>query len=172
MRNQEEARRMLAVPFALTRGIRVPESGLRRFRTRDADGHRAWTFDAVINFRSAGSDGDTVADNYSAAVVELPVRFDGRIGLERRGVLRRPESLSAPEVEVGSDELRERFSIRATDPVLAKRLLDEGASGWLTGRPGRGFHYEIVHDRVLGTAGAATWAGAVRCAQRSGSRRA
>jgi len=52
MRNKEEARRLLAVPFALTRSIRVPESGLRRFRARDADGRRAWTFDAVINFRS------------------------------------------------------------------------------------------------------------------------
>ena len=149
MRNKEEARRLLAVPFALTRGIRAPESGLRRFRARDADGRRAWTFDAVINFRSAGSDGDTVADNYSAAVVELPVRFDGRIGLERRGFLRRPESLSAPEVEAGTEELRQRFAIRATDPDLARRLLDEATCEWLTGRSGRGFHYEIVHDRVL-----------------------
>jgi hypothetical protein len=149
MRNKEEARRLLAVPFALTRGIRAPESGLRRLRTHDAGGRHAWTFDAVINFRAAGSDGDTVADNYSAAVVELPVRFDARIGLERRGFLRRPESLSAPEVEAGTDELRERYSIRATDPELAERLLDAGVCEWLTGRPGRGFHYEIVHDRVL-----------------------
>jgi hypothetical protein len=52
-------------------------------------------------------------------------------------------------VEAGTDELRERYSIRATDPELAERLLDVGVCEWLTGRPGRGFHYEIVHDRVL-----------------------
>jgi hypothetical protein len=149
MRNKEDARSLLAVPFALTRSIRAPESGLRRFRTRDAHGRRAWTFDVVINVRSAGSDGDMVADNYSAAVVELPLRFDGRVGLARRGFLRRPENLAAPEVEIGPEELRERFAIRASNPGLAEQILDDRVSEWLTGRPGRGFHYEIVHDRVL-----------------------
>ena len=133
MRNKEEARRLLAVPFALTRGIRAPESGLRRFRARDAYGRRAWTFDAVINFRSAGSDGDTMADNYSAAVVELPARFDGRIGLERRGFLRQPESLSAPEVEAGTEGLRRRFikNPHAALQEMAERGLElTGCERW------------------------------------------
>jgi len=58
-------------------------------------------------------------------------------------------SLSAPEVEAGTEELRRRFAVRATDPDLARLLLDEATCEWLTGRSGRGFHYEIVHDRVL-----------------------
>ena len=147
--DKEEARRLLSVPFALTRAIRVPESGLRRFRKRHSEGHRAWTFDAVINLRSAGSDGDMVANNYSAAVVELPARLEGRLALARRGFLRRAEKLNAPEIEVGTSELRRRFTVRATSADLAELVLDDRACEWLTGRHGRGFHYEIVHNRVL-----------------------
>lgn len=147
--SKEEARRLLSVPFALTRGIRVPESGLRRLRVTDSEARRAWRFDVVTNVRSAGSDGDMIADNYSAAVVELPGRIDGRIALERRGFLRSAQKLHAPEVEVGTSELQRRFTVRATDPGLAEQILDDRACEWLTRRPGRGFHYEIVHNRVL-----------------------
>jgi hypothetical protein len=147
----EEAQRLLRVPFALTRSIRVSESGLRRFRQGQWEGRRTWTFDVVINQRYdhfSEQYGDMSANNYSAAVVELPVRVDGRIGLARRGLLRSPEKLSAPEIEVGTGELLRRFSVRATSHRVAEQLLDDRACEWLTGR-GRGFHYEIVHNRVL-----------------------
>jgi hypothetical protein len=39
--------------------------------------------------------------------------------------------------------------VRATDPGLAERILEDRACEWLTRRPGRGFHCEIVHNRVL-----------------------
>ena len=86
--------------------------------------------------------------NYSAAVTQLPVRIDGRVALERRGLLRNPEESSAPEVEAGSEDLRDKFRVRSSSGELAERVLDPRVCEWLTG-PGRGFHYEIVHDRVL-----------------------
>jgi hypothetical protein len=147
----EEAQRLLSVPFALTRTVRAPESGLRRFRVGRWEGRRTWTFDVVINHRPnhfSEQDGDMIANSYSAAVVELPLRVDGRIGLARRGFLRSPEKLSAPEIEVGTSELLRRFTVNATSHAVAEQVLDERACEWLTG-PGRRFHYEIAHNRVL-----------------------
>jgi hypothetical protein len=144
---EEEARRLLAMPFALTRSVRAPQN-LRRTRVDDADGHHVWTFDLAINLRSADHGTESISDNYSAAVVQLPMRFDGRIGLARRGLLRNPEESSAPEIQVGTDELREKYRVRSASASLAQQVLDEPVCEWLTG-PGRGFHYEIVHDRVL-----------------------
>jgi hypothetical protein len=145
--SKDEARRLLSVPFALTRSVRAPEAGLRRVRIGECEGRPAWTFDLSINLRNF-ADGDTVANNYSAGVVELPARVDGRIALARKGFLRRAEQAAAPEVDAGTSELRRRFTVRATSEALAQQLLDDRACEWLTG-PGRGFHYEIVHDRVL-----------------------
>jgi hypothetical protein len=147
----EEAERLLRVPFALTRTIRVPESGLRRLRVGHWEGRRTWSFDVVINHRHnyfSEQDGDMIANSYSAAVVELPVRVDGRIGLARRGFLRSPEKLSAPEIEVGPSELLRRFSVRASSQKVAEQVLDDRACEWLAG-PGRRFHYEIAQNRVL-----------------------
>jgi hypothetical protein len=144
---EEETRQLLAVPFALTRSVRAPQN-LRRIRVDDADGHRVWTFDLAINLRSADHGTGSISDNYSAAVVQLPMRVDGRIGLARRGLLRNPEESSAPEIEAGTDELREKYRVRSADASPAQQILDEAVCAWLTG-PGRGFHYEIVHDRVL-----------------------
>jgi len=39
--------------------------------------------------------------------------------------------------------------VRSSSGPLAQRILDDRVCAWLTGRPGRGLHYEIVHDRVL-----------------------
>lgn len=144
---EEEARQILSVPFALTRTVRAPQN-LRRTRVDDQNGRRVWTFDLAINLRSADHGTESISDNYSAAVVQLPRRIDGRISLARKGLLRNPEEPSAPEVAVGSDELRDRFRVRSPDAPLAQQVLDARVCAWLTG-PGRGFHYEIVHDRVL-----------------------
>ena len=144
---EEQKRQLLSVPFALTRSVRAPQN-LRRTRVHDSDGHRVWTFDLAINLRSADHGTGSISDNYSAAVAQLPARIDGRIWLARRGLLRNPEEGSAPEVEVGTKELRDKFRVRSASAALAQQLLDERVCEWLTG-PGRGFHYEIVHDRVL-----------------------
>lgn len=145
--SKAEARRLLSVPFALTRGVRAPEAGLRRVRVGECDGRRVWTFDLSINLRH-DADGDSTANNYSGAVVQLPFRVDGRIALARKGLLRRAEQAAAPEVEAGTEELRRRFTVRATSAEAAATVLDEPVCEWLTG-PGRGFHYEIANDRVL-----------------------
>ena len=144
---KDEARQLLSVPFALTRTVRVPEQ-LRRVRIGEAGGRPIWTFDLAINAQSVDHGTDYTHDNYSAAVVQLPVRIDGRVALTRRGLLRNPEEAVAPEVEGGTEELRRRFRVRSSSGELAERMLDERVCEWLTG-PGRGFHYEIVHDRVL-----------------------
>jgi hypothetical protein len=144
---KDEARQLLSVPFALTRTVRVPEQ-LRRVRIGEADGRRIWTFDLAINAQSVDHGTDYTHDNYSAAVVQLPVRIDGRVALARKGLLRNPEEAVAPEVDGGTEELRRRFRVRSSPGELAERLLDERVCEWLTG-PGRGFHFEIVHDRVL-----------------------
>ena len=138
---------LLRTPFALIRTIRTPESGIRRLRVRDSAGARAWRFDLVTNLRRF-ADGDTVADNYSAAVVELPVRYDGRIGLARRGILRNPVELDLPVATVGSPALRDRYEIRASSPELVASVLTEPVIAWLSG-DGRSFHYELVHNRLL-----------------------
>lgn len=145
--SKDEARRLLSVPFALTRSVRVPEAGLRRVRVGEHEGRQAWTFDLSINLRHF-ADGDSTANNYSGAVVQLPLRVDGRIALARKGLLRRAEQAAAPEVDAGTEELRRRFTVRATSPETARQVLDERVCEWLTG-PGRGFHYEIANDRVL-----------------------
>jgi hypothetical protein len=144
---KDEARQLLSVPFALTRTVRVPEQ-LRRVRIGEADGQRIWTFDLAINAQSVDHGADYTHDNYSAAVVQLPVRIGGRVALARSGLLRNPEEALVPEVEGGTEELRRRFRVRSSSCELAGRMLDERVCAWLIG-PGRGFHYEIVHDRVL-----------------------
>jgi hypothetical protein len=120
---------------------------LRRVRAGEHDGRPAWSFDVVVNLRNAGHS-EMVADNYSAAVVTLPWRVDGRVGLARRGLLRTPQKLDAPVVEVGTDALRRRYRVMTPNPDVARALLSEPVCEWLAG-PGRGFHYEIVHQRVL-----------------------
>lgn len=143
----DQARAVLRVPFALTRTVRDPRGAVRRLRAVEADGRRAWTFDLRINTH-ATKDGSTLSNNYSAAVVELGARIDGRIGLARRGPLRRAEKLGAAEVPAGTPELQRRFEVRSAPPALADEVLTPSVCSWLAG-PGRGFHYEIVHDRVL-----------------------
>jgi len=64
----------------------VPEN-LRRPRVGESDGRRVWTFDLAINPQSNDADMDSSHDNYSAAVVQLPVRIDGRVALARKGLL-------------------------------------------------------------------------------------
>jgi hypothetical protein len=93
-------------------------------------------------------DSDYSSDNYSAAVAQLPLRIDGRLALARTGFLRRPEHAAMPEVEAGTAELRRKFTVRSSSGALAQRILDDRVCAWLSG-PGRRFHYEIVHDRVL-----------------------
>lgn len=143
----EDARQLLSVPFALTRTVRGRQN-LRRARVDELEGRRVWTFDVAINLRSADHGTESTADNYSAAVVQLPRRIDGRIGIARKGFLRNPEETGAPEVAAGTDELQRKYRVRSPDAGLARQVLDERVCEWLTG-PGRGFHYEIVHDRVL-----------------------
>jgi len=53
-----------------------------------------------------------------------------------------------PEVEDGTEELRHKFRVRSSSGPLAEQILVDRMCAWLTG-PGRGFHYEIAHDRVL-----------------------
>ena len=144
---KDEARELLRTPFALTRTIRAPESGLRRLRVLEGAELRAWRFDLMTNLRRF-ADGDTVADNYSAAVVELPVRFDGRVGFARRGMLRNPVEMDLAVATVGSPELERRYEIRASSPELAASLVTDAVSDWLCG-DGGSFHYELVHNRLL-----------------------
>jgi hypothetical protein len=141
--SKDDARAFLRTPFALTRSIRTPESGVRRLRVREG----AWRFDLVMNLRRF-ADGDTVADNYSAAVVELPVRFDGRIGFARRGFLRHPVVADLPAAATGSPALDRRYEVRASSPELAASVLTDRLGEWLCG-DGGSFHYELVHNRVL-----------------------
>jgi len=145
--SEAEARSLLSEPFALTRSVRVPKSGLRRVRVGETDGRRTWTFDLSINLKMTGH-GDTTANNYSAAVVQLPGRVDGRVALARRGFLRRAEEAAMPEVAAGTEDLQRHFKVRASSPEVAEELLDEQVCDWLVNH-GRGFHYEIVHDRAL-----------------------
>jgi hypothetical protein len=142
----DDERALLRTPFALTRSIRMG-AGVRRLRVREDAERRAWRFDLVTNLRRF-ADGDTVADNYSAAVVELPVRFDGRIGLYRRGFLRKPIRLDAPEATAGSPELHRRYDVRATSQELAAVVLTGPLDEWLAAG-GDSCHYELVHNRVL-----------------------
>lgn len=144
---RDQARQLLSVPFALTRSVRAPEN-LRRTRVGESDGRRVWTFDLAINPKSNDQGTDYTHDNYSAAVVQLPVRIDGRVALARKGFLRNPEEAATPEVEGGTDELRSKFRVRSSSGQVANEVLDERVCAWLAG-PGRGFHFEIVHDRVL-----------------------
>jgi hypothetical protein len=144
---KDDARALLRTPFALTRSIRTPESGVRRLRVRDDAGLREWRFDLMMNVRRF-ADGDTVADNYSAAVVELPERFDGRIGFARRGFLRHPVVPDLPVAAVGSPALARRYAVRTSSPELLAAVLTDPVLDWLCG-DGGSFHYELVHNRVL-----------------------
>lgn len=121
---------------------------LRRPRWCEIDGRRAWRFDLVLNLKYIAADRDSIANNYSAAVVCSPCRIEGRIALERRGLLRRPESAGLAEVAVPDATLGRTFRVRASSAELAAELLTADLATWLTG-PGKDFHYEIVHDRVL-----------------------
>lgn len=144
---KDDGRELLRTPFALTRTIRTPESGVRRLRVLDGGELRAWRFDLMTNLRRF-ADGDTVADNYSAAVVELPTRVDGRIGFARHGFLRNPVELDLPVVTAGSPDLQGRYEIRASSPELAAAVVTQSVSDWLCG-DGGSFHYELVHNRLL-----------------------
>jgi len=145
--SKDEKRQLFSRPFALTRTVRAPEN-LRRVHIGESYGRRVWTFDLAINPRSNDSGNDYTYDNYSAAVVQLPVRIDGRLALARRGLLRNAEEAGLPEIEAGAEELRRKFTVRCSSPEIADQVLNERVCEWLAG-PGRRFHYEIVHDRVL-----------------------
>jgi hypothetical protein len=51
-------------------------------------------------------------------------------------------------VNVGRDSLTEAFRVRATAPELAEGILSADVCEWLT-TDGKGYHYEVVYDRVL-----------------------
>ena len=71
-----------------------------------------------------------------------------RLSISQRGLGRKPAYLNAPELEAGTDALRRRYVVHGTSPELAAELLDDQLCAWLLGL-GRGFHYEISHDRVI-----------------------
>jgi hypothetical protein len=106
------------------------------------------TFDLAINPRWHEHSDTNTFNNDSAAVVEPAARIDGRVALARRGILHRAEKAAMPEIEAGPAQLRRKCTIRSLATPLAHRSLDDRVCAWLTG-PGRGFHYEIVHDHVL-----------------------
>lgn len=139
-------RQALQVPFAVTRLVRVPDKDVRRLRCGGTKGARTWRFDLVAHHES-GAD-KTSAKTYSAAVVELRSPIDMRLSISRRGPGRKAAHLNAHELEVGTDALRRRYIVRGTSPELAAELLDDELCSWLLGL-GRGFHYEISHDRVI-----------------------
>jgi hypothetical protein len=114
----------LSVPFPLMRTVRVPEN-LRRARVGESDGRRVWAFDLAINPQSHDQGADYTHNSYCAAVVQLPVRVDGRVALARNGFLRRAEEAAVPEVDAGSEELRRKFRVRTSSGPLAERILDE-----------------------------------------------
>jgi hypothetical protein len=143
----DPAREILRTPFALTRDIRSPEGALRRVRRSEQDGLRTWSFDLVTNRQNHGGTQNT-ASNYSAGVAELRSRLEMRLSLSRRGMFRRPVPLDAPVLEVGSEALRRLFTVHGTSAELAGTVLNDSACAWLLS-DGNGFHYEIVHDRVL-----------------------
>jgi hypothetical protein len=145
--HDDELRALLAVPFGLTRSLRDPRQ-LRRPGHAGLDGRRAWRFDVALNRRYFASDNDSVANNYSAGVVALAHRVEGRVALERRGPLRRAEAAGLPEVAVGNGALTAAFRVRATSPELAGLLLSDGVCEWLA-TDGRSYHYEVVYDRVM-----------------------
>lgn len=141
------AHEVLRIPFALTRTIRDPRGTVRRLKLGEVDGRRTWTFDLVIDRRETSSN-DNTATNYSAAVVELESRIETRLAISRRGPFRQPAELDAPKLTVGTPGLQKRFEVRGTSSEIAAELLDDSLCGWFLG-PGRGLHYEIVHQRVL-----------------------
>jgi hypothetical protein len=139
-------RQALSAPFAVTRAVRIPQEAVRRLHCGGAEGSRTWRFDLYVNRRSAGT--TSAAGSYAAAVVELRSSLDMQLAISRRGPLRKPTQLDAPELEIGSDALRQRFVVRSDSPTLADEVLDDQLCAWLAG-PGRGFHYEVSEDRVL-----------------------
>jgi hypothetical protein len=145
--SRNRAQEVLRIPFALTRTVRAPEGAIRRLRCTEHHGARTWSFDLIIDHRIVDATSSR-ATNYSAAVVQLPCRPDGRLALARRGLWRKAQPLDAPELDSGSEALQRCFTVRGTSPELASTLLDERLCAWLTG-PGSHFHYEIVHDRAL-----------------------
>jgi hypothetical protein len=144
--SEDDLRSLLAVPFGLTRSLRDPRQ-LRRARTCVLDERRMWRFDVALNVKLY-ADGEDVSNNYSAGVATLGFRIDGRIAIERRGLLRRPESAGLSEVAAPDAALGARFRVRAGSPELAAAVLRDEVRAWLS-EHGTGFHYEIVHDRVL-----------------------
>ncbi len=137
---------MLAVPFGLTRMLRDPRQ-LRAPRCAQLDGRRVWRFDVALNRAHCATDNESVANNYSAGVVALDRRLDGRLVLERRGPFRRPERATLSEVVVGG-AVDERFRVRASSSEVAAAVLSPPVCDWLV-RHGTGYHYELVHDRAL-----------------------
>ena len=73
--SDEDLQSLLAVPFGLTRSVRDPRQ-LRRPRWCEIDGRRAWRFDLVLNLKYIAADRDSIANNYSAAVVATARRID------------------------------------------------------------------------------------------------
>ena len=75
-----------------------------------------------------------------ATICPLPGRASAPAGRSlRRRSLRSTRAPRSPQ---------RKFKVRSASGPLAQRLLYDRVSAWLTG-PGRGFHYDIVHDRVL-----------------------
>jgi hypothetical protein len=151
--DQDDVRRITSRPFALTRGLQGARAGLGHPLSRllvgeCAGGCEVLVFDVTLAADSTASSSST-ARHYTAALAQLPARVDGRVSVSRRGFLREPIPLSAPEVEVAHDGVRSRFRVRATSEELAHELLDGGPlCDWLAS-DGAGFHYELAHDRVL-----------------------
>ena len=145
--SDDELRALLAAPFGLTRSLRDPRQ-LRSPRQAELDGHLAWRFDVALNRKHFAANNESVANNYSAGVVSLASRIEGRVALERRGPLRRAESAGLPEVTVPPAALHGTFRVRASSPESAAALLTGDVCDWLT-TDGKGYHYEVVHDRVL-----------------------
>jgi hypothetical protein len=60
----------------------------------------------------SASDSDHSFDSYSAAVVQLPARLDGRVALARKGFFREPVEAAMPEVKAGTEKVRRKFRLR------------------------------------------------------------
>ena len=145
--SDDELRALLGIPFGLTRSVRDPRQ-LRSPRYAELDGRQAWRFDVALNRTYFAADHESVANNYSAGVVATARRIDGRVALERRGPMRRAESARLPEVTVPHTALHGAFRVRASASESAAALLTGEVCDWLT-TDGKGYHYEVVHDRVL-----------------------
>lgn len=155
-----DAAELLRVPFALTRTVRARQGSIRRLRVGKSENRRTWAFDLIINHQITGGT-ESIANNYSAGAVELAKRVDGRIGLNRNGLMRRAETLDAPEVSAGTEELRGVFTVRATSETSRRVSWTRmSASGWSA--PAVGFTTRSSTTGYWPTAGGAISVAAVR----------